>query len=84
MIDKHIVGPVYEAIQQYETWRILVMPDHPTPVEERSHCDGPVPFAMAGTGITGVLQKPYGESNALTSGFHIDKGSDMMEYFLKI
>jgi 2,3-bisphosphoglycerate-independent phosphoglycerate mutase len=84
MIDKHIVGPVCEAIRQYETWRILVMPDHPTPVEERSHSDEPVPFAMAGTGIKGVLGKPYGETNALASGFHIDKGSDMMEYFLKI
>jgi 2,3-bisphosphoglycerate-independent phosphoglycerate mutase len=84
MIDRHIVGPVYEAIRQYETWRILVMPDHPTPVEKRSHCDDPVPFAMAGTGIKGVLQKPWGETNGLASGFHIDKGSDMMEYFLKI
>jgi 2,3-bisphosphoglycerate-independent phosphoglycerate mutase len=84
MIDKHIVGPVYEAIRQYETWRILVMPDHPTPVEERSHCGDPVPFAMAGTGIKGVLQKPWGETNGLASGFHIEKGSDMMEYFLKI
>jgi 2,3-bisphosphoglycerate-independent phosphoglycerate mutase len=84
MIDKHIVGPVYEAIRQYDTWRILVMPDHPTPVEKRSHCDDPVPFAMAGTGIKGVLQKPWGETNGLASGFHIEKGSDMMEYFLKI
>lgn len=84
MIDKHIVGPVYEAMGQYETWRILVMPDHPTPVEKRSHCDDPVPFAMAGTGIKGVLQKPWGETNSLASGFHIEKGSDMMEYFLKI
>jgi 2,3-bisphosphoglycerate-independent phosphoglycerate mutase len=84
MIDKHIVGPVYEAIRQYENWRILVMPDHPTPVEARSHCNDPVPFAMAGTGIKGVLQKPWGETNGLASGFHIEKGSDMMEYFLKI
>jgi 2,3-bisphosphoglycerate-independent phosphoglycerate mutase len=84
MIDKHIVGPVYEAIRQYETWRILVMPDHPTPVDMRSHSNDPVPFAMAGTGIKGVLQKPWGETNGLASGFHIEKGSDMMEYFLKI
>ncbi|MBM4103473.1 MAG: cofactor-independent phosphoglycerate mutase [Planctomycetes bacterium] len=84
MIDKHIVGPVYEAIRQYETWRILVMPDHPTPVESRCHCDQPVPFAMAGTGITGVLHKPFGETNSFASAFRIEKGSDLMEYFLKI
>jgi 2,3-bisphosphoglycerate-independent phosphoglycerate mutase len=84
MIDKHIVGPVYEAIRQYEAWRILVMPDHPTPVESRCHCDQPVPFAMAGTGITGVLHKPFGETNSFASAFRIEKGSDLMEYFLKI
>lgn len=84
MIDKHIVGPVREALGQYESWRILVMPDHPTPVEARSHCGDPVPFAMAGAGIKGILQKPWGETHASASGFRIEKGSDMMEYFLRI
>jgi 2,3-bisphosphoglycerate-independent phosphoglycerate mutase len=60
------------------------MPDHPTPVEIRSHVAEPVPFAMAGTGITGVQHKPYGERNSLESGFSITKGADMMEFFLKI
>jgi len=84
MIDKHIVGPVYEAVRQYETWRILVMPDHPTPVEQRCHCNQPVPFAMAGTSVTGVLHKPFGETNSFASSFRIEKGADLMEYFLKI
>lgn len=83
-IDKHIVGPVYEAIQTYEEWRILVMPDHPTPVEIRSHLGEPVPFAMAGTGVKGVLHKPFCERHSFEAGFEIDPGCDMMEYFLKI
>ncbi len=84
MIDKFIVGPVFEALQTYEQWRILVMPDHPTPVAERCHIGEPVPFAMAGTGIKGVLQKPYCEKNSFESGFEINTGADLMEYFLKI
>ena len=84
MIDKFIVGPVYEAIQKYDQYRILVTPDHPTPVEVRSHVAEPVPFAMAGTGIKGVMKKPYCERNSFESGFTIANGSDMMEYFLKI
>ncbi len=84
MIDKHIVGPVYEAIKQYNTYRILVMPDHPTPCESRCHCDEPVPFAMAGAGITGVLKKPFSEVNSFASGFQIERGCDLMEYFLKL
>lgn len=84
MIDKFIVGPVYEAIQTYDQYRILVMPDHPTPVEERCHIGEPVPFAMAGTGIKGILSKPYCERNSFESGFVIENGPDLMEYFLKI
>lgn len=84
LIDKFIVGPVYDALKKYDQYRILVMPDHPTPVEIRSHVAEPVPFAMAGTGITGVQHKPYGERNSIESGFSIGKGADMMEFFLKI
>ena len=84
LIDKFIVGPVYDALRQYESYRILVLPDHPTPVDIRSHVAGPVPFAMAGTGVKGVLQKPFCERHGQESGFVIENGADMMEFFLKI
>lgn len=83
-IDKYIVGPVHEAIKKYENYRVLVMPDHPTPVATRAHSREPVPFAMDGTGINGILQKPFSEANSKRSGFRIEKGSEMMEYFLKM
>ncbi|MFC1677841.1 cofactor-independent phosphoglycerate mutase [Planctomycetota bacterium] len=83
LIDKHIVGPVYEAIQTYDDWRILVAPDHPTPVRTQAHSGDAVPFAMAGTGVSGVLSKPFCEANAAESGFRIDNGFELMEYFLK-
>lgn len=83
-IDKFIVGPVYEAIQTYDQYRILVMPDHPTPVEERCHIGEPVPFAMAGHGIKGLLSKPYCERNSFESGFEVRNGPDLMEYFIKL
>jgi 2,3-bisphosphoglycerate-independent phosphoglycerate mutase len=82
-IDKHIVGPVHEALQEYESWRILVMPDHPTPVETRAHTDDPVPFAMAGAGVKGILHRAFSEENAYESGFRVDNGFEMMEYFIK-
>jgi 2,3-bisphosphoglycerate-independent phosphoglycerate mutase len=82
-IDKHIVGPVLEALQGYEKWRILVLPDHPTPVEKRAHSSGPVPFAMAGTGVSGILNTTFSEANAAKSGIKIENGFELMEYFLK-
>lgn len=83
-IDKCIVGPVLEALRRYESWRILVMPDHPTPVSSKAHSAEPVPFAMAGTGISGILQAGFSEANAAKSGFRVDNGFELMEYFLKI
>jgi len=82
-IDKHIVGPVLEALQKYESWRILVMPDHPTPVRTCAHSHEPVPFAMAGDSVTGILHTTFGETNAARSGFRIENGFELMEYFLK-
>lgn len=82
-IDKYIVGPVYQALAKYDNWRILVMPDHLTPVSSQAHSDKPVPFAMAGTGVTGVLKESFSEANAAQAGLRIDKGYELMEYFIK-
>ncbi len=82
-VDKHIVGPVLQALERYESWRILVLPDHPTPVQGGAHSATPVPFAIAGPGVTSHLHLGFGESNAAKSGFRIENGCDLMEYFLK-
>jgi len=82
-VDRYVVGPVLQALERYESWRILVLPDHPTPVGSRAHSGAPVPFAMAGTGVAGVLHLGFGETNAAKSGLRIEKGHELMEYFLK-
>lgn len=82
-IDRQIVGPVLEALQKHEDWRILAMPDHPTPVRTCSHSAEPVPFAMAGVNVDSALHMPFSESNAAKSGLRIDTGFELMEYFLK-
>ena len=59
------------------------MPDHPTPCGTQAHSAEPVPFAMAGAEITGILNTSFSEANAAKSGFRIDNGFELMEYFLK-
>jgi len=82
-IDKFVVGPVLEALAKYESWRILVMPDHPTPICIMAHSPEPVPFTIAGDNIGGVVHAPFSEANAAKSGLKIDNGFELMEYFLK-
>jgi len=82
-IDRHIVGPVLDALRSRDSWRVLVMPDHPTPVRTGAHSGEPVPFAMTGTGVKGILHKGFSEANAAQSGFRIENGFELMEYFLR-
>jgi 2,3-bisphosphoglycerate-independent phosphoglycerate mutase len=84
-IDAHIVGPVLKRLQaEGQDWRILVLPDHPTPCTLRTHTAEPVPFAMAGKRVEGVIQEPFTEAAAAAGDLHIARGCEMMEYFLTV
>jgi len=83
-IDKYITGPLLKYLQGLsDDWRIMVTPDHPTPIRVRTHTSEPVPFAMTGTGIASPWKLNYSEAKAQETGLRIDKGHELMEYFLK-
>jgi 2,3-bisphosphoglycerate-independent phosphoglycerate mutase len=81
-IDRHIVGPLLEALPAHGAWRLLVSPDHRTPLRTRAHAHGPVPFVMAGTGIAAKGQASYDEAVAAASDLAFEKGHDLMRRFL--
>jgi len=81
-IDRHIVGPLLEAVPSHGDWRILVSPDHRTPLRTRAHAYGPVPFAVAGTGISSRGQPSYDEMIADSSTLAFDKGHQLMPWLL--
>jgi 2,3-bisphosphoglycerate-independent phosphoglycerate mutase len=81
-IDRHIVGPLLEAMPKRGAWRILVSPDHRTPLRTRAHAHGPVPFAIAGTGVAPNGQFAYDEATAAASGLSFAKGHLLMRAFL--
>ena len=83
-IDLHVVGTLLEHLRGgEENWRIMVLPDHPTPVSVRDHTPDAVPFAVAGTAIKSVVKRVFSEAAAGESDFHVDRGYELMEYFLK-
>jgi 2,3-bisphosphoglycerate-independent phosphoglycerate mutase len=81
-IDEHIVGPLHQALQAYGEWRILITPDHRTTLRTRAHAYGPVPFALAGTGIAPHDQTSYDESTAASSPLAFERGWELMRYVL--
>jgi len=83
-IDRDIVGPVAEALQQYADHRLLVLPDHPTPITRRTHTADPVPFAMCGRDVPAGRGRPFSESNAAAAGLMVDPGCELMGMFLGV
>jgi 2,3-bisphosphoglycerate-independent phosphoglycerate mutase len=82
-MDEYIVAPLLEKIRRFDEWRVLVVPDHPTPCAKKTHTATPPPFCMAGKGIPADEATQFNETAAAESDLHIDPGYELMEYFLK-
>jgi 2,3-bisphosphoglycerate-independent phosphoglycerate mutase len=82
-IDQHIVAPVFEALHGYSEWRVLVSPDHPTPVRTKTHSHGDVPIAMAGSGIEQDEFSSYDDPTAARSTLYFPDGWKVMGRFIR-
>jgi 2,3-bisphosphoglycerate-independent phosphoglycerate mutase len=80
-IDRHIVAPLWEAIAA-QGGRIMVSPDHPTPVRTKTHSHGYVPFAIAGSGVAADAIATYDDAAAARSPLVFEEGWKLMSYFL--
>jgi 2,3-bisphosphoglycerate-independent phosphoglycerate mutase len=81
-IDREIVRPVHAALKSYGEYRMLVLPDHPTPVSTKKHSHGFVPFAACGTGISSNHSDGFHEVAANASNIAFANGWDLMPAFV--
>lgn len=81
-IDKHVVGPMLKKLQSMGEYRLLVLPDHPTPCSTKKHSHGMVPLAVCGSGIT-PSGAGYDEIQAAASPLAFSNGWEMMEAFIR-
>jgi 2,3-bisphosphoglycerate-independent phosphoglycerate mutase len=84
LIDEKIIGPIMAELDRQGTnYSILIMPDHPTPLELKDHTDEPVPFAYfrKSNPIQGV--RAFDEKIANTTGIYINNGHLLMGEFIK-
>ncbi len=84
LIDENIVGPVVNALESCgESYRILVMPDHATPICERTHTIDEIPFLMYDSKKETAGVECYCERLASETGVRIANGCDIMNEFFK-
>ncbi len=81
-IDRHIVAPLHEALRSHGEYRILVTPDHPTPLRTKTHSHGYVPFAIAGAGVKPDAADRYDDQAAACSALVFEDGWKLMSDFL--
>lgn len=83
-IDQEVIGTVLNYFHQKDNFRILVLPDHYTPLMKRTHTSDPVCFEMFGKGISSSKRTDtFSERLAKESPLFFDNGEALMEYFIK-
>lgn len=74
-LDGRVIGPVFEKMQECgEDFRMLVMPDHPTPICTRTHSSEPVPYLLYDSTAEEDHTWNYNEKEAKESGNYLDEG----------
>ena len=82
-LDQRVIRIVKEGMDASgEEYRMLVLPDHPTPIALRTHTSDPVPYMLYDSTNCGSRMWHYNEREAAASGIDMTSGAALMEYFL--
>lgn len=82
-LDARVIAPIKDGLEQAGTeFRMLVMPDHPTPIALRTHTGDSVPYLLYDSTKIQQNSWKYNEKEAEQSGHSIDKGCEMIDYLI--
>ena len=84
-LDKRLIKPILEAIDEMpENVCVTILPDHPTPVEQRIHVNEPVPFIIWHKGIEPDNVQHYDEENCVSGYYGLLKQNELMNELMKL
>lgn len=79
-IDEFIVGPLVKELKEKgEDFRLLILPDHPTPIRVRTHTSDEVPYLLYDSTAEESHTWNYNEAEAKESGNYVGKGHEMID-----
>lgn len=80
-LDCRVIGPIVDALEAAgEAFRMLILPDHPTPVSIRTHTGDAVPYLLYDSTNKKKHSWKYSEAEAAGSGHYVAKGHEMIDY----
>ena len=84
LIDQKILAPVYAYLQSTgEDFKIMVLPDHPTPLAIRTHSSAPVPFFIYDSTAEAEGVDTFSEAGAATTGLYVPDGYTLLERVIR-
>lgn len=80
--DAKVVGTILNGLRGTGDFRIMVLPDHATPLSLRTHADDPVPFCIYGTGIAPDGMPAFNERAAAKGSLNVEEGFRLLDRLL--
>ena len=83
-LDSRVIAPICKAMEEAgEDYRILVLPDHPTPIRIRTHSSDPVPYVLYDSTRQNKKIAHYTEAEARDTGIFLPHGYELMAKLLQ-
>ena len=83
-IDEKIVKVLVEEFDKAgEDYRMLILPDHPTPIRVRTHTAEPIPYMLYDSRKNLGCQEMYSEKIAQANGIAWENGYELIDYLLE-
>ncbi len=84
--DSRVLRNVLEGIKRFNQYKILILSDHPTPIDIRTHVNEPVPYAICSSTNMAIKDRSlsYTEKSACRNNQIVEDGWKLMSIFLEI
>ncbi|MBO5360003.1 MAG: cofactor-independent phosphoglycerate mutase [Clostridia bacterium] len=82
IIDEQVLPVLLEALEKYDDYKVMILPDHPTPIKTKTHASDPVPYMIyhkKGEKESGVAS--INEKTAEATGNYVDFGPGLIRRF---
>jgi len=85
LIDSLVIDTLIKGLEGLDDYRLMVLPDHPTPIAIKTHCADPVPFMIYDSRQKDIVDDKavYSEAYAQSTGLHISQGHTLMDLLLE-
>lgn len=83
IIDERVLPMLINALEKYDDYKVMILPDHPTPIKTKTHASDPVPYMIyhkKGEVDSGV--ESINENTAAATGNFVEYGPGLIKHFL--